>query len=91
MTKKFDLVQFRIGGYSYAMPKDVAFKLMDALCGNDVYQIEERWENSGTKHYASLLDYSSMPNITSLNPASFHAALLAHEEREAAKAKKDGE
>lgn len=91
MTKKFNLVQFRIGGYSYAMPKDVAFKLLDALCGDDIYLIEERWEKSTTKHYASLLDYGSMPSVTSLNPAMFHAALLAHEEREAAKAKKEEE
>lgn len=90
MTKKqFDLVAVRIGGYTYAVPKDVAMKLFDAFSGHDIYSLEERWESGGSKHYAYLLEASSMPSISVLNPATFHAALLAHDEREAAKAKRD--
>lgn len=88
MTRKqFNLVEFRIGAYSYAMPQDVAVKLFQALTGAEVYMIEERWEKSGTKHYAYLTPHDSMPMLRSLNPVSFHAALLAHEQREAEKAK----
>lgn len=88
MTKKFDLVQLRIGGYAYAVPKDVAMKLFDAFCGHDIYCLEERWENGGTKNYAYLVESQSMPSISTLNPVTFHAALLAHEQREADKVKK---
>ena len=91
MTTKFNMCQLVIGHYTYVLSADIAQSLFSAMQGEDIYRLDRTWEEGGYVDYLKPVEMESMPQLRTIGPVQFHAALenqRAKDERDAV-AKKD--
>lgn len=89
MASRFDYVILTLGYYRFAVPKELAYKFLDAFQGENVYKVDDEYVEGKTRLLVSLLPYDQMPKITVLNPVEFHMGIENYRMKEEEKARKD--